>query len=233
MSRNPVRRFGISIPTRIYNVPSLSYHRRTLGHALGVVLVLLSAPVHLRPSATPSLTNSLMQYVDDGNFEWDDVEFGEAKIENYRQYSSRRDTVSPASQADLSDDTSPESFISRLSCEDETSTSLQRIDQPRPKGVMLKQSLIPLEEAHRNISPKAKKLLGVENDADLELPHLGTIRLTESEWMRAYTFPSSPSHIWAYDHDQESSPVREEIWNVFPCPLPSQRQEEYEQRIHK
>ncbi len=157
-----------------------------------------------------------MIYVDSGNFEREEAELGEAKLEKYRRCSHQRHDATLQQHMAHSDDMSAESILSKYSLSDSVSASgtIPPVSFLQPSGTLLKRplnSLVPDNRsvAQMNISPKARKLLGVDDHAEYELANAGTINPTESEWMRR-----TPSPV----RQLISGPVRR-AWS----PRPSQK----------
>ena len=157
-----------------------------------------------------------MIYVDSGSFEREEAELGEAKLEKYRRCSHQRRDAAPQQQMAHSDDISGESTLSKYSLSDSVSGSgvVPPASFLQPNNSLLNRPLDSLAPENRtvaqmNISPKARKLLGVDDHADFELANAGTINPTESEWMRR-----TPSPV----RQLISGPVRR-VWS----PRPSQK----------
>ena len=137
-----------------------------------------------------------MLYVDSGNFEREEAELGEAKLEKYRCRSHQRHDAAPQQHMAHSDDISVESILAKYSLSDSVSASgpFPPASFLQPNGTLLKRPLNNLVPANRtvaqmNISSKARKLLGVDDHAEFELANAGTINPTESEWMRRTPSP--------------------------------------------
>ncbi|KAH8887358.1 hypothetical protein GQ53DRAFT_784319 [Thozetella sp. PMI_491] len=167
-------------------------------------------------SGARSLTASLKDYVDMGDLDEDEVELGEAKSLQVIRCAQKRSTISSLPEGDdLSEAAAAVSILS--STADSSSDVVSAVSgtsstQAKPPLHMCSLSREALHMNRRNISPKAKKLLGVENDEELDIHRPGAVHSAEPSWMRRTPSPirnliSNPAaNIWSPHLPENGSP---------------------------